>query len=68
MFFTPRYLSGEMLKRHVFPSLDTWPELTIAQLEEYGVQRKDTVTVMIEYLVGRGDTEAASTVAGRYTY
>jgi hypothetical protein len=49
----------------VFPSLETWPELTIAQLEEYGVGRAETVTVMIEYLVGKGDTEAVSTVAGK---
>jgi hypothetical protein len=60
-----KYLTPDMLKRHVFPSLETWPELTIAQLEEYGVGRAETVTVMIEYLVGKGDTEAASTVAGK---
>ena len=59
-----KYLSAEMLKRHVFPSLDTWPELTIAQLEEFGLSRTETVTAMIEYLVGKGETEAASTVAG----
>jgi hypothetical protein len=60
-----KYLTPDMLKRHVFPSLETWPELTIAQLEEYGVGRAETVTVMIEYLVGKGDTEAVSTVAGK---
>ena len=60
-----KYLTPDMLKRHVFPSLETWPELTIAQLEEYGVGRAETVTVMIEYLVGKGDTEAVSTVAAK---
>ncbi len=63
-----KYLSAEMLKRHVFPSLDTWPELTIAQLEEFGLSRTETVTAMIEYLVGKGETEAASTVAGNILF
>jgi len=66
------YVNSGMLKKHIFPTMmdgqgNSWPELVIAQLEEFGVGRSQTVTAMIEYLVGHGQTEAASTVAGIFS-
>ena len=62
-----KHMTPEILKKHVFSQLDTWPELTIAQLEDYGLERDQTVTPMIEYLIGRGETESAATVAGIFS-
>jgi len=66
------YVNAGIMKKHIFPAMmdgqgSSWPELVIAQLEEYGVGRSQTVTAMIEYLVGHGQTEAASTVAGIFS-
>ena len=61
------HMTPEVLKKFIFPMLDTWPELSIAQLEDYGLSRDQTVTPMIEYLVGRGETESAGTVAGIFS-
>jgi hypothetical protein len=58
------HLGSEVLKRGVFPHVDnTWPELTVAQLEDQGLGRAHTVTPLIEFLVGQGKAEAAATVA-----
>jgi len=57
-------VTAELLKQEVFPSLDSWPELVVASLEEVGVGREATTTPMVEWLVGQGRTEAAATVAG----
>ena len=62
-----KHMTPEILKKCIFPQLDTWPEITIAQLEDYGLERDQTVTPMIEYLIGRGETEAAATVAGIFS-
>jgi len=62
-----KLMSPDILKKWIFPLLDTWPELTIAQLEDYGLSRDQTVTPMIEYLVGRGESESAATVAGIFS-
>jgi len=61
------HMTPEILKKWIFPLVDTWPELTVAQLEDCGLARDKTVTPMIEYLVGRGETEAAGTVAGIFS-
>ena len=61
------HMTPEVLKKFIFPMLNTWPELSIAQLEDYGLSRDQTVTPMIEYLVGRGETESAGTVAGIFS-
>jgi len=61
------HMTPDILKKWIFPLVDTWPELTVAQLEEAGLPRDKTVTPMIEYLVGRGETEAAATVAGIFS-
>jgi len=58
------FLTPEVLKKQVFPHVDSWPELVVTSLEEVGVGRDITVTPMVEWLVGQGKTEAAGTVAG----
>ena len=59
------HLGPEVLKRCVFPHMDnTWPELTVAQLEDQGLGRAATVTPLIEFLVGQGKAEGAAGVAG----
>lgn len=61
---TSGHLTPEVLKRCIFPHMDnTWPELTVAQLEDQGLGRTATVTPLIEFLVGQGKAEAAATVA-----
>ena len=57
-------ITPELLKKDVFPSLESWPELVVASLEECGLGREVTTTPMVEWLVGKGRTEAAATVAG----
>jgi len=61
---TSNLITPELLKKDVFPSLDSWPELVVASLEECGLGREVTTTPMVEWLVGKGRTEAAATVAG----
>lgn len=60
-------MTPDILKRYIFPLLDTWPELCIAQLEEYGLGRDQTVTPIIEFLVGQGKSDMAATVAGIFS-
>jgi len=60
-------LTPEVLKKQIFPQLDSWPELVIANLEEAGMKRDVTTTPMVEWLVGQGKTEAAATVAGIFS-
>ena len=57
-------LTNEVLKKQIFPNLHNWPELVVTSLEDVGVERKATVTPLIEWLIGQGKTEAASTLAG----
>merc|ERR1719228_2477094 len=59
-----KFITPEVLKKQIFPQLNSWPELIIAALEESGLSRDMTITPMVEWLVGQGRTEAASTVAG----
>jgi len=61
---TSNLITPELLKKDVFPSLESWPELVVASLEECGLGREVTTTPMVEWLVGKGRTEAAATVAG----
>jgi len=61
------FLTPEVLKKQVFPNIDSWPELVVTSLEEAGVGREETVTPMVEWLVGQGRTEAAGTVAGIFS-
>jgi len=61
------FLTPEVLKKQVFPNIDSWPELVVTSLEEVGVGRGETVTPMVEWLVGQGRTEAAGTVAGIFS-
>lgn len=61
------FLTPEVLKKQVFPNIDSWPELVVTSLEEVGVGRNETVTPMVEWLVGQGRTEAAGTVAGIFS-
>ena len=61
---TSGLITPELLKKEVFPSLESWPELVVASLEECGLGREVTTTPMVEWLVGNGRTEAAATVAG----
>jgi len=58
------YLTTDLLKKQIFPNINSWPELVITSLEEVGVGREETVTPIIEWLVGQGKTEAAGTIAG----
>ncbi len=60
-------LTNEVLKKQIFPNLHNWPELVVASLEDVGVERKATVTPLIEWLIGQGKTEAASTLAGIFS-
>jgi len=65
-----KYVTAELLKSQIFPylgMLGSWPEVVIANLEEAGLCRSETTTPMVEYLVGQGKTEAASTVAGIFS-
>merc|ERR1719228_2062310 len=67
---TLKYVTAELLKSQIFPylgMLGSWPEVVIANLEEAGLCRSETTTPMVEYLVGQGKTEAASTVAGIFS-
>ena len=57
-------ITPEQLKKDIFPSLESWPELVVASLEECGLGREVSTTPMVEWLVGKGRTEAAATVAG----
>ena len=61
------FLTPEVLKKQVFPNIDSWPELVVTSLEEAGVGREETVTPLVEWLVGEGKTEAAGTVAGIFS-
>jgi len=61
------FLTPEVLKKQVFPNINSWPELVVTSLEEAGVGREETVTPMVEWLVGQGRTEAAGTVAGIFS-
>eukprot|EP00092_Neocalanus_flemingeri_P021226 GFUD01023000.1.p1 GENE.GFUD01023000.1~~GFUD01023000.1.p1 ORF type:complete len:1120 (-),score=366.36 GFUD01023000.1:285-3644(-) len=61
------FLTPEVLKKQVFPHIDSWPELVVTSLEEAGVGREVTVTPLVEWLVGQGRTEAAGTVAGIFS-
>jgi len=61
------FLSSELLKKHIFPHIDSWPELVVTSLEEVEVGREVTVTPLVEWLIGQGKTEAASTVAGIFS-
>jgi len=61
------FLTPEVLKKQVFPNIDSWPELVVTSLEEVGVGRDVTVTPLVEWLVGQGRTEAAGTVAGIFS-
>ena len=56
-------MTNEVLKKQIFPNLHNWPELVVTSLENVGVERKATVTPLIEWLIGQGKTEAASTLA-----
>jgi len=58
------FITPECLKKQIFPNLDSWPELIVASLEDVGLSRSVSTTPMVEWLVGQGKTEAASTVAG----
>ena len=60
-------LTNEVLKKQIFPDLHNWPELVVTSLEDVGVERKATVTPLIEWLIGQGKTEAASTLAGIFS-
>ena len=60
-------LTNEVLKKQIFPNLHNWPELVVTSLEDVGVERKATVTPLIEWLIGQGKTEAASTLAGIFS-
>jgi len=57
-------ITPDQLKKDIFPSLESWPELVVASLEECGLGREVSTTPMVEWLVGKGRTEAAATVAG----
>jgi len=61
------FLTPEVLKKQIFPNIDSWPELVVTSLEEVGVGRGETVTPLVEWLVGQGRTEAAGTVAGIFS-
>jgi len=61
------FLTPEVLKKQIFPNIDSWPELVVTSLEEVGVGRDVTVTPLVEWLVGQGRTEAAGTVAGIFS-
>jgi len=62
-----KFITADCLKKQIFPKLENWPELVIANLEEVGLDRSLTTTPMIEWLVGQGKTEAASVVAGIFS-
>ena len=61
------FLSAEVLKKQIFPNIESWPELVVTSLEEVEVGRDLTVTPLVEWLIGQGKTEAASTVAGIFS-
>ena len=61
------FLSAEVLKKQIFPHIESWPELVVTSLEEVEVGREVTVTPLVEWLIGQGRTEAASTVAGIFS-
>jgi len=61
------YLSTEVLKKQIYPNIHSWPELVVTSLEEAGVERRLTVTPLVEWLIGQGRTEAASTLAGIFS-
>ena len=61
------YLTNDVLKKQIFPNIHNWPELVITSLEEAGVERTETVTPLVEWLIGQGKTEAASTLAGIFS-
>merc|ERR1719220_1590643 len=61
------FLTGDVLKKQIFPHIENWPELVVTSLEEAGVGREVTVTPMVEWLIGQGKTEAAGTVAGIFS-
>ena len=60
-------LTNEVMKKQIFPNLNNWPELVVTSLEDVGVERKATVTPLVEWLIGQGKTEAASTLAGIFS-
>ena len=41
--------------------------MVVTSLEDVGVERKATVTPLIQWLIGQGKTEAASTLAGIFS-
>jgi len=61
------FITPEVLKKQIFPKIDSWPELLVTSLEEAGVGREASVTPLVEWLVGEGNTEAAATVAGIFS-
>ena len=61
------FLTGDVLKKQIFPHIENWPELVVTSLEEAEVGREVTVTPMVEWLIGQGKTEAAGTVAGIFS-
>ena len=50
-------LTNEILKKQIFPNLHNWPELVVASLEDIGVERKASVTMVMEWLIGQGRGE-----------
>ena len=60
-------LTNKVLKKHIFPNLHILPELVVPCLEDVGVERKISVTPLIEWLISQGKTEAASTLAGIFS-
>ena len=53
------FLTPEVLKKQVFHNIDSWPQLVVTSLEEAGVGREETVTPLVEWLVGQGRSEVA---------
>ena len=45
------YLTNDVLKKQIFPNIHNWPELVITSLEEAGVERTETVTPLVEWLM-----------------
>ena len=50
-------MTNEVLKKQIFPNLHNWPELVVTSLEDIGVERKASVTMVMEWLIGQGSGE-----------
>jgi len=60
------FMSTEVLKTNVFPYLNNWPELVVTSLEDVGLDRKEIVTPLIEWLKEKGRADAAKSVSEIY--